>query len=139
MNDIREIPVPANASKTFHGRDVFAGAAANINLGHFDDVGRKIREIEKLELHRDGRQGTIVRIDSFGNIVTNLPREEKATHSVTIERRSYRMNVYPTYLAAKDDELFLIEGSCRTLEISLKNGSANERLHVEAGSKVEIS
>ena len=47
--EIRQIPVPADASRTFHGRDVFAEAAANIDLGNFDDVGEKIKEIERLE------------------------------------------------------------------------------------------
>ena len=69
---IRQLPVPPEASNTFHGRDVFAPAAAKINLGGFDDQGEIITEIEKLELHRHEREGLVVRIDRFGNIITNL-------------------------------------------------------------------
>ena len=43
--DIREVPIPPDASSTFHGRDVFAKAAANIALGHFDTSGPKTEEI----------------------------------------------------------------------------------------------
>ncbi|MHC4074509.1 MAG: hypothetical protein ACYSWW_03785 [Planctomycetota bacterium] len=35
--------------------------------------------------------------------------------------------------------MFLIEGSSNTLEISLKNGNANDKLRVETGMKIEIS
>jgi len=137
--DIREIPVPRNAGRTFHGRDVFAKAAANIDLGHFDTLGTKTQELEKLELHLNERVGIIVRIDRFGNVITNLPGENKTAYSVKFEGRSHRMNFYPNYHAAKDNELFLVEGSCGTLEISLKNGSANDRLHLDSAARIEIS
>ncbi|MHC4424548.1 MAG: SAM hydroxide adenosyltransferase [Planctomycetota bacterium] len=51
---------------------------------------------------------------------------------------SHKMNFYPNYHAAEDDELFLIEGSCSTLEISLRNGNANDKLNVETGTRIEI-
>lgn len=49
------------------------------------------------------------------------------------------MAYYPNYDAAKEAELFLIEGSCGTLEISLKNGNANDRLHLKAGARIKMS
>jgi S-adenosylmethionine hydrolase len=49
------------------------------------------------------------------------------------------MNYYPNYHTAKDNELFLLEGSNNTLEISLKNGNANDRLHIKTGEKIKIS
>jgi S-adenosylmethionine hydrolase len=39
----------------------------------------------------------------------------------------------------KNDEFFLLEGSNNTLEISLKNGNANDKLHIETGEKIKIS
>ncbi|MEJ2703413.1 MAG: SAM-dependent chlorinase/fluorinase [Sedimentisphaerales bacterium] len=136
--EMRVIPVPKDASRTFHGRDVFAGAAANIDLGRFDALGPKAEDLVKLELYRHERVGTIVRIDRFGNIVTNLPSEGKTSYSVEAGRHRRRMDFYPNYDAAPGDELFLIEGSYQTLEISVRNGNANERLRLEAGSRVEI-
>jgi S-adenosylmethionine hydrolase len=137
--EIRQIPVPADASRTFHGRDVFAKAAANIDLGNFDDVGEKIKEIERLELYLNQREGIVVRIDRFGNIITNLAKQDKNKYSVQMVGKKYVMNYYPNYDSAKEDELFLIEGSGNTLEISLKNGSANDKLHVKVGGKITVS
>ena len=136
--DVREIPVPADASSTFHGRDVFAKAAAHVDLGEFDNVGSKTEVLERLEFHRDQREGIVVRIDRFGNIVTNLPKTDKTEYSVEINEQDYQFYFYPNYHAAREDELFLIEGSCDTLEISLKNGSANGRLRVRPGVRIKI-
>ncbi len=137
--DIREIPIPSDASCTFHGRDVFAPAAAKIGLGKFDQLGEKICQIEKLELYQDSGRGLVVRIDSFGNIITNIPKQNVKRYSIRIGAQIYDMNYHDNYASAKEDELFLIEGSNRTLEISLKNGSANEKLFARAGQIVEIS
>lgn len=137
--EIRQIPVPADASRTFHGRDVFAKAAADIVLGNFNDVGEKIKEIEKLELYQNQRQGIIVRIDRFGNIVTNLPKQDKDKYSLQIADNKYVMNYCPDYESANEGDLFLIEGSSNTLEISLKNGNANDKLKIEVGERITIS
>jgi len=136
--EIREIPIPEDASRTFHGRDVFAKAAATIDSGRFDGLGTNTDGLEKLKLYLNGRVGTIVRIDRFGNIITNLPSKDKERYSVRIGQENFQMKFYQNYQAASDDELFLIEGSCNTLEISLKNGSANDRLHLESAARIEI-
>jgi S-adenosylmethionine hydrolase len=135
---MRQIPVPPDVSRTFHGRDVFAKAAANIEQGHFERIGEEVKEIEKLELYKKAREGTVVRIDRFGNIITNLPKQEKDEYSVEVGGKEYQMRYWPNYLSAKEGELFLIEGSNNTLEISLKNGNANDRLRLKIGEKIKI-
>ena len=137
--DMRQITVPEDASNTFHGRDVFAKAAAHIELGCFETIGEKIERIEKLELYKKAREGIVVRIDRFGNIITNLAGQKKDECSVTIGQKKYMMRCCPTYYSAKDNELFLVVGSNDTLEISLKNGNANDRLHLKTGEKIKIS
>ena len=137
--EIRVLNVPRNASRTFHGRDVFAIAAANIDLGRFETVGEKTEDIEKLELFQNGNGGIIVRIDSFGNIITNIAHRQKEKYVVEMDDKRLEMNFYPNYALAKDNELFLIEGSNNTLEISLKNADANDILHVKTGQRVIIS
>lgn len=137
--EIRQIPIPENASRTFHGRDVFAKAAANINKGKFDYLGEEITEIEKLELYHSEGEGLIVRIDRFGNIVTNLPKQDKDEYYVEINDKKGAMRYYPNYHSARDNELFLIAGSCNTLEISLKNASAVEKLPARTGNRIKIS
>jgi hypothetical protein len=136
--DIREIPIPSDASHTFHGRDVFAPAAAKIDLGKFDQLGEKVSPIERVELYQSGSRGLVVRIDSFGNIITNIPKQGNGPYSVKIGDKIYEMDYRDNYSAAKQGELFLIEGSSRTLEISLKNGSAHDGLPLETGTPIEI-
>ncbi|MHC4619821.1 MAG: SAM hydrolase/SAM-dependent halogenase family protein [Planctomycetota bacterium] len=137
--DVREIAVPADASSTFHGRDVFAKAAAIIESGNFDKVGRPIEAIVKLELYREGRKGVVVRIDSFGNVITNLEKLKKDKYTVLAGKNKYTMSYFPNYDAAREADLFLIEGSSNSLEISLKNGSANDELNLRPGAEIEIS
>jgi S-adenosylmethionine hydrolase len=136
--ETRELPVPKHASRTFHGRDLFAKAAAEIALGGFEDLGRKIDKIEKFQFHQQDREGIVVRIDRFGNIITNLKNSHKDTYFVETADKKYQMNFYPTYDAATEIELFLIEGSCNTLEISLKNDNANKKLHLKPGASIKI-
>ncbi len=133
---IRELSASEDASKTFHGRDVFAGAAADISLGNYEGLGPEAEGLEKLELYLNGREGLIVRVDRFGNIITNLPREAKDAYRVEIRGREYAMGFHETYSEAPENELFLIEGSCGTLEISLKNG--NDTLNVGSGERIAI-
>jgi len=135
---IRKIPVPPSASATFHGRDVFAKAAAHIDLGRFDKIGRAINIIKKLELPRRGRKGIVVRIDSFGNIVTNLQSLGKTQYTVSTRAGKHTLNYYPNYSCAEQGRLFLIEGSNGTLEISLSNGSAARQMAVAPGQEIEI-
>jgi S-adenosylmethionine hydrolase len=136
--EIRELSAPENASKTFHGRDLFAKAAAEIDSGRFNDLGRKIESIEKLQLYQQDRDGIVVRIDRFGNIITNLKSSRKETYSVETADTRYQMNFHPIYDAAAENELFLIEGSCNTLEISLKNDNANKKLRLKPGARIKI-
>jgi S-adenosylmethionine hydrolase len=135
----RQIPIPEDASQTFHGRDVFAKAAAIINLGKFNDFTDEIENIQKLELYRNQREGIVVRVDRFGNIITNLPAENKNMYSVKIENKEYQMKYFSNYDSSQENELFLILGSNNTLEISLKNADAGNRLNVKVGQKIKIS
>ncbi|UCD51444.1 MAG: SAM-dependent chlorinase/fluorinase, partial [Phycisphaerales bacterium] len=139
MVTIRQLPIPADASRTFHGRDVFAKAAARAHLGHFDELGDEIESIEALELYLDGREGLVVRIDRFGNIVTNLPPLDKNEYTVAIEGQTHTMRHHATYDAARADELFLITGSNNTLEISRQNASAATRLNLRPGQRITVS
>ena len=81
----------------------------------------------------------VVRVDSFGNIVTNIPPLDKPGYVVAVGEMSQLMSYYLTYDAAPPNKLFLIEGSNKTLEISLKDGNAGEKLHLAPDTPIEIS
>ncbi|MBI5229045.1 SAM-dependent chlorinase/fluorinase [Candidatus Micrarchaeota archaeon] len=128
------------ASKTFHGRDVFAKAAAAIAGKVFEKLGEKTVHLTHLGFHLDldKREGELVRIDSFGNIVTNLPSAGKREYSVKYGSLERKMKFHETYAEARERMPFLLEGSSGTLEISLKNGNAAELLGWKSGKKIVI-
>jgi len=134
----RQLPVPPGASRTFHARDVFARAAAMCELGRFDRLGRPVRHLRKLAHYKRGRTGIVVRIDHFGNVVTNLRKLAKRRYAVRASGAERTLPYFSTYAAAPDGELFLIEGSNGTLEVSLKNGNAAAELAVQPGEKITI-
>lgn len=134
-----KLPVK-NASMTFHGRDVFAKAAAQLEKGaKIQSLGEKTTVKIKLDFHLKGREGEIVRIDNFGNIITNLSSLDKNSYKIKTKNLKQELNFYKTYDSAPPNKLFLIEGSSSTLEISIKNSNAAEKLRLKVGDKIEIS
>src|ERR1700747_2874499 len=69
-------------SKTFHGRDVFAPVAAWLSKGwQTASMGEEIQDYKKMALPRPkpgagGLQGVVMRVDAFGNLVTNFRVED---------------------------------------------------------------
>ena len=127
------------ASMTFHGRDVFAKAAAQLEKGaKIELLGEKTAVKTKLDFNLNGREGEVVRIDNFGNIITNLKSLNKDSYTVYYNNLTKKLNFYDIYEKAKYGELFLIKGSCHTLEISIKNGNASEKFNVCVGDEIKI-
>lgn len=127
------------ASKTFHGRDIFAGAAARIAQGEkFESLGKSAALKEKLQLKPRGREGLVVRIDHFGNIITNLKHLRKKSYEVMHDEEQKELPYADTYEAAPEGELFVITGSSGTLEISFRNGAAADKFAVKVGDRVTI-
>ncbi|MBI3983612.1 MAG: SAM-dependent chlorinase/fluorinase [Gemmatimonadetes bacterium] len=79
-----EVPVPAGASATFHGRDVIAPAAAMLAGGTpLERLGREIGNPIRTPppgVRRDGKDqvGCVIYVDRFGTLVTNIEVAEKA-------------------------------------------------------------
>ena len=137
---IAAVKLPAkSASMTFHGRDVFAKAAAQLEKGaKIEKLGEKTTIRVKLDFHLKGREGEITRIDNFGNIITNLSTLNKKTYKVKSKNFNQKLNFYKTYADAPKNKLFLINGSSSTLEISVKNSNASKKLRLKAGDKITI-
>lgn len=138
---VKAVGLPAkNASMTFHGRDVFAKAAAKLEKGaKIEQLGKSAAMKTKIEFYLNGREGEIVRIDNFGNIITNLSSLDKSIYQVKAKNFSKKLAFYKAYYEAPPNKLFLIKGSSDTLEISVKNSSASGRLRLKVGDKIEIS
>jgi S-adenosylmethionine hydrolase len=140
IKSVRQLSVKG-ASKTFHGRDVFALAAAKLERGEkFSSLGAKTSaaKLKKLKFHLKGRTGEVVRVDTFGNIITNLTHTGKKEYTVILHDFKGKMRFRANYEKAEKEEYFLTKGSSKTLEISLKNGNAAKFFVVGPGEQLEI-
>lgn len=137
-------------SRTFEGRDRFAPAAAWIAKGiQLQALGRAVTDYHLIELPRpkleDGvLRGRIVRIDRFGNVVTNLDRRscEKLAEStgalqLTVGGQSIA-RIVSTFADIGAGEIGALFGSTDHLEVAAHAASAAAVLHVGVGDPVEL-
>ena len=132
-------------SRTFHGRDIFAPAAARLAAGErLESLGRIIRDPVLLSIpeHRQsdaGVVGEIIQVDRFGNLITNIPAEAIASQEerweVKVDGRSVG-RVRGTYSDVGKGEVVALIGSLGTLEVSVRDGNAAARLEVGRGARV---
>jgi S-adenosyl-L-methionine hydrolase (adenosine-forming) len=136
-------------SRTFEGRDRFAPAAAwlakGIDLGA---LGRPAGSVQRLEIPRPeiaaaSLDGEVLRVDRFGNLVTNIDRKlfDKFTHANGIEIFAATHligRVVATYAEAAPGEVCALFGSTDHLEIAVNAGSATDSLNLSRGAPVTI-
>jgi len=128
-----------NASMTFHGRDIFAEAAAKLESGaRINKLGIRTNIKAKLDFYLKGREGEVMRIDNFGNIVTNLRSLNKREYTVKTKSFNQKMGFYETYEASPDGCIFLIRGSSDTLELSARNSDASKKAGLKIGDRIKI-
>lgn len=137
-------------SRTFHGRDVFAPAAAEVvRRQSIEDAGEAVAdpiviEMPDMVLQPDGSiEGVIVCFDRFGNAVTTVERataERRAqTSACRIEiGRSTIERVSVTYGDVAPGDLVAYWGSLDTLEIAIRDGNARELLPLQLGDSVRL-
>ena len=129
---------------TFHGRDRFAPVAAAIANGtRLEDLGPAVSDAKRLgytpPVYRDDLvTGTVVHIDRFGNVITDIERAH-----IPFDRFALRVH-YATIKILRTDyggghEPFLIIGSHGTVEISVGSANAADMLHLKRGDQVEIT
>jgi S-adenosylmethionine hydrolase len=133
------LAVPLHAAPTFHGRDVFAPAAAALARGtgvaelgspHEHAVVRRTPEPERWG---DGTlQGEVIAVDHFGNAVTNL----LGLRGGTLEVAGVALTVVRAYADVAPGELVAVTGSNGLLEIAERDGSAARRLGLARGTPV---
>jgi S-adenosylmethionine hydrolase len=132
-------------SSTFHGRDVFAPVAARLSAGaDLEDLGSVVSDpvtlpnIRSRKIGEDVLEGSVIHIDRFGNIVTNITAAEAgsrfkldiAGRSIT-ERRQF-------YAGAEAGQPFAIAGSAGFIEVSINGGSAANELAAKIGTPVTV-
>jgi S-adenosylmethionine hydrolase len=133
-------------SRTFHGRDFFAPAAARLAAGGApSELGAEVDPdllvacpLPDPEPQTLGYTATVLSVDRFGNLVTNLPATavgRGATAAWSAERRARRVEAYGD---GKTDEVIMLEGSSGLLELAVNGGSAARATGLARGSAVRI-
>jgi len=149
-------------SNTFHGRDIFAPAAAHLSLGiPLEEFGPPVDEIMVLPLPSPvpvapeaaagppgataapfELAGQVIHVDRFGNLITNF----RETDLALLGGGEYRVQVggcaidriVSTYVDAEIGEVVALMGSSGYLEISERNGSAAAILSAGPGTEVRV-
>jgi hypothetical protein len=136
-------------SRTFEGRDRFAPAAGWLAKGiALVSLGKAISNFHVIELPRpvvSGRElaGQVVRVDRFGNLITNIDRRmfeqfaDGGTIAVTIGDRDIP-RIVATYAEAPAGELCALFGSTDHLEIAVNAGDAAEMLGLSRGAPARV-
>ncbi len=131
-------------SRTFHGRDIFAPAAAWLSRGVLpEELGDRITDHVRFEFRLPQKiaentvQGEILHIDRFGNCVTNFDKQ-LLPENFHLEIRGNKVTRLQNFYAEAEDKnkLFMLFGSAGLLEVSAFRDSAAEIMDVEAGERV---
>jgi hypothetical protein len=140
-------------SRTFEGRDRFAPAAGWLAKGiQLSALGRPVADYHKLEIPKsvasgDGLIGEVLRVDRFGNAVSNIDRRafEKFVDGAAVQievstrdgaRRIGRL--VATYADIGAEEVCALFGSTDHLELAANAASAVDRLGVGRGAAITI-
>lgn len=136
-----ELSMPTNASSTFHGRDVFAPAAAALARGTgIDTLGQPaeapiVRRTPEPMRRGDGViEGEVIIVDRFGNAVTNLI----GLRGGIIEVDGRRIPVRHTYAEVEIGEPVAVLGSTGFIEVAIRDGDAARELELARGSRVVL-
>jgi S-adenosylmethionine hydrolase len=138
-----ELSTPDTASHTFHGRDVFAPAAAALLAGDpLHTLGPPFLGIPARlvmgEPHFEGKSivGEIVYVDRFGTLVTNLTVQTVPDYAVLEVEGLEIGRLRRTYGDVPTGGLLAYEGSGGAIEIAVRDGSAARRLGIGVGGRV---
>jgi S-adenosyl-L-methionine hydrolase (adenosine-forming) len=137
-------------SRTFEGRDRFAPAAAWLAKGiQLSALGRPVADIHRIdipvpEISADAIDGVVLRVDRFGNLVTNIDRkaiERLAQGSaIEIDAGGHRIErLVATYAEVPPDGVGAVFGSTDHLELAAQSSSAADRLALARGAVVKIT
>jgi S-adenosylmethionine hydrolase len=137
-------------SRTFEGRDRFAPAAAWLAKGiQLTALGRPAADYFRLDIplpqvSEGSISGVVLRIDRFGNIVTNIDRRsfEAAARSSAMQVNAGGHAIgrlVATYADIQPGEICALFGSTDHLELAANSESAAERLAVARGAPVNVN
>lgn len=134
---------------TFPERDIFAPAAAKIASGvSLSDLGKPLSTFKKMidrQIKATKKQitGVVVRVDSFGNLISNIPKNtfDLLSHgkafTIQVGGEKFR-RIHTQYNQTDEGECFLVFNSLGLLEIGIYKGNAAELLGLDYDSVITI-
>lgn len=133
-------------SRTFHGRDIFAPAAAHLANGiPLAELGTPIADPLRLNLPAPRRtpagwQGEVIQVDHFGNLATNLGAAHLPPAGQVVVRIAGEqiVGIVQAFGDRPPGSLAALIDSFGASSIALVNGSAAQRLQAVTGEKVEL-
>jgi S-adenosylmethionine hydrolase len=137
-------------SKTFHGRDIFAPVAAWMTKSwQTSAFGEPITDfvrftIPKPKVSGNTAKGIVLRVDYFGNLVTNFTPEDVPALAAADGKFTIRAGngaitkMVPTFANGAAGEAVGVIGSSGYLEIAVNKGSAARTLGVGRGAEVTV-
>lgn len=135
----------ADASATFHGRDIFAPVAAHLALGaSLSDVGEGLPDPVRLPDVRLTRTedgdwaGVVIHVDHFGNLITNIGGEVATPGGARVEVAGISVPLARTYADVAVGQALAYVGSSGLVEVAVRDGSAAARLGVGVGAAVKL-
>jgi S-adenosyl-L-methionine hydrolase (adenosine-forming) len=160
IEDVHELANPAYAlesiSRTFHGRDLFAPAAAHLAIGvplaelgpPVDPEGLVRLDIPAPAIDGRGIRATLLYVDSFGNIALNLDRDDVNALGIVSGTRveldlpsgeRYYAVMARTFTDARPGDVILYEDSYKNMSLAITRGSAARMLHASPGQEIRIA
>jgi len=141
-------------SRTFHGRDLFAPAAAHLSKGlPLPELGPPIAadtlarlDIPKAEVASTRATGRVLYVDRYGNMQLNLAREDlehigvSPGMKVEVECRGERYYAIAAraFADVRPGDIILYEDAYRNIAVAISRGSAAEMFAAGAGARVAI-
>jgi S-adenosyl-L-methionine hydrolase (adenosine-forming) len=134
---------------TFPEKDIFAPAAVKLASGvALSDLGKPMSTFKKMidrQVKATKKQitGTVIRVDNFGNLITNIPKEafdvlsNGKVYSIQFRREKFT-RIHTQYNQVEEGECFLIFNSLGLLEIGIYKGNASELLGLSYDNTVNI-
>lgn len=139
----------APLSATFHGRDIFAPAAAHLGAGlSFGSAGQPVDDYVRIDFPQPLVVGPsitaeVMAIDSFGNVVTSIASSQinhinAATADLVLPGGRHNIKRGDYYHCVAPGEPIIYGGSCGYIEIGINGGDAAKRFGVSVRERIEL-
>lgn len=143
----------SNISKTFHGRDIFASAAAYLSTGISPSLfGKEIHDYQipkfsKRNIRKGKIIGEILHVDDFGNIISNISSEDlrqaglldNNSLKVNVGNNTFNLEFSSTYGNVPIGIPLALIGSSDFLECSVNRGNFSKLFDVKIGEFFSVS